>query len=188
MSEKTTNTVQMLDGRSLEFGAKKKMLKSTNVNADTGEIITQLDFANGETIVFNMPDDLKLLFAAHGAEQKLGDAIAGVDDIDDCVEAVRALTARLAKGEWNSVREANGLSGASILLRALVEVTGKPVDVIRETLSTKTQAEKVALRNTQAIRPVIERLEEEKRARAEKRGKGEAKPQINGEELLGSFM
>ena len=50
-------------------------------------------------------------FAAHGAEQKLGDEIAGLEDVDDCVIAIDSLIDRLYNGEWSVKREAGGMAG-----------------------------------------------------------------------------
>ena len=158
--ETQVETVKMGDGRVVDFPGKRKLLKSAAVV--DGKVQVQLDFRNGETRLFTISDALLLKFAAHGAEQKLGDEIAGLDDIDDCVMAVDALIDRLYNGEWGVAREANGMSGASVLAKALVEHTGKTMEQIRVFLSSKTHAEKVALRGNPKIKPIIERIEAEK--------------------------
>lgn len=157
-----TINVQMEDGSVAEFGSKKKMLKDTRIEGS--EIITKLSFANGRVITFNMPEEMILRFAAFGADQKFGDNIAGLTDIDDCVLATEELADRLMKGEWSMKRESSGMGGTSILVRALVEHTGKTVETIKEFLSKKSQAEKIALRNNTRIKPIIDRLEAEKAA------------------------
>ena len=164
MSTKTETqvvTVTMTDGRVVDFAGKRKLLKDSSVNAD-GKVQVRLDFRNGETRLFTLPDNLLPKFAAHGAEQKLGDEIAGLDDVEDCVLAVDELIDRLYNGEWGIKREANGMAGTSVLVRALVEHTGKTVEQIKQFLSGKSQAEKVALRNNPKIKPIVERIEAEK--------------------------
>ena len=164
MSAKTetqVETVTMTDGRVVDFAGKRKLLKESSVNAD-GKVAVRLDFRNGETRLFTLPDSLMAKFAAHGAEQKLGDEIAGLTDIEDCILAVDELIDRLYNGEWGVKREANGMAGTSVLVRALVEHTGKTVDAIKQFLSGKSQAEKVALRNNPKIKPIVERIEAEK--------------------------
>lgn len=164
MSTKTETqvvTVTMTDGRVVDFAGKRKLLKDSSVNAD-GKVQVRLDFRNGETRLFTLPDNLLPKFAAHGAEQKLGDEIAGLDDVEDCVLAVDELIDRLYNGEWSIKREANGMAGTSVLVRALVEHTGKTVEQIKQFLSGKSQAEKVALRNNPKIKPIVERIEAEK--------------------------
>lgn len=164
MSAKTetqVETVTMTDGRIVDFAGKRKLLKESSVNAD-GKVQVRLDFRNGETRLFTLPDALLNKFAAHGAEQKLGDEIAGLTDTEDCVLAVDELIDRLYNGEWSVKREANGMAGTSVLVRALVEHTGKTVEQIKQFLSGKSQAEKVALRNNPKIKPIVERIEAEK--------------------------
>ena len=164
MSTKTetqVETVTMTDARVVDFAGKRKLLKESSVNAD-GKVQVRLDFRNGETRLFSIPDALLNKFAAHGAEQKLGDEIAGLTDTEDCVLAVDELIDRLYSGEWSVKREANGMAGTSVLVRALVEHTGKPVEQIKQFLSGKSQAEKVALRNNPKIKPIVERIEAER--------------------------
>lgn len=165
--ETVIETVTMQDGSIVEFAGKRKLLKSSSVSAD-GKVSVKMDFRNGQTRVFTVPDTLLAKFAAHGAEQKLGDEIAGLDDIDDCVLAVDDLIDRLYNGEWGVKREANGMAGTSVLARALVELTGKTRDQIKTFLSAKTQAEKVALRNSAKVKPIVERLESEKAQKGSK--------------------
>ena len=160
-TETQVETVTMTDGRVVDFAGKRKLLKESSVTAD-GKVQVRLDFRNGETRLFTLPDNLLNKFAAHGAEQKLGDEIAGLNDVEDCVLAVDELIDRLYNGEWSVKREANGMAGTSVLVRALVEHTGKTVEQIKQFLSGKSQAEKVALRNNPKIKPIVERIEAEK--------------------------
>lgn len=166
--EPVINTVTMKDGRVVDFVGKRRLLKESSVTAD-GKVQVSLDFVNGETRVFTIPDSLLLKFAAHGAEQKLGDEIAGVEDTDDAVLAMDELIDRLYNGEWGVARDKSGLAGASILLRALVETTGQTVDNIKAFLKDKTAAQKAALRVNAKIKPVVDRLEAEKAAKSTKK-------------------
>lgn len=167
-------TVTMKDGRVVEFAGKRRLLKESIIEAD-GTVRVRLDFRNGETRLFTVPPSLMAKFAAHGAEQKLGDEIAGLKgeggkeaDIDDAVLAIDELIDRLYNGEWNVKTEGNGLAGTSVLIKALVEHTGKAVDDIKAWLKPKSQAEKMALRNNAKIKPIVERIEAEKVAKAAK--------------------
>lgn len=169
--EKTPSVeVTMEDSRIVEFAGKRQMLKESFIKPD-GTVAVRLDFRNGTTRMFNLPDSLLNKFAAHGAEQKLGDEIAGLTDIDDAILAIDELIARLDKGEWNQKREANGMAGTSILVRALAEAKGLQVDVVKKFLSGKTQAEKIALRANPSIKPIVDRLEAEKAQKAANNGK-----------------
>lgn len=161
------NTVTLQDGRIVEFVGKRKLLKDSILNAD-GTVSVRLDFVNGETRLFTIPADLMAKFAAHGAEQKLGDEIASLEDPADCVMAVDSLIDRLYNLEWNAKKESNGMAGTSILARALVEHSGKTMEQIKAFLLNKNQAEKVALRNNASIKPIVDRLETEKAAKSKK--------------------
>ena len=163
-TEPQVETVTMQDGRVVDFAGKKKLLKDASVTAE-GKVQVRLDFRNGETRIFTIPDNLLNKFAAHGAEQKLGDEIAGLAEIDDCVLAIDELIDRLYNGDWSVKRESSGMAGTSVLVRALVEHTGKTVEQIKAFLSGKSQAEKVALRNNPKIKPIVDRIESEKAAK-----------------------
>lgn len=150
--------VTMTDGSVVNFNKKQKLVKTSTID-DAGNISLRLDFVNGQTRTFSVPTSLLTKFAAHGAEQKLGDAIAGETDIDDAVLSMDDLITRLNNGEWNTTRAAGAFSGASVLLQALVEASGKSKEDIAAFLGTKTQAEKLALRRSAKLKPIIERIE-----------------------------
>lgn len=160
--ETVIESVKMGDGRVVEFAGKRKLLKESFVDTSDNSVKIRLDFRNGETRLFTVPPASLLKFAAHGAEQKLGDEIAGVDDIDDCVIGIDELIDRLYNGEWGQRREVNSLAGTSVLVRAMVEVYGKSVEKIKTFLKDKTHAEKVALRGSDKLKATIARIEAEK--------------------------
>jgi len=165
-----TITVRMDDGRDVEFGGKRKMLKTSTIDEASGEVVVRMDFVNGETRTYNIVSALMAKFAAHGAEQKLGDEIAGVEDVEDCVIAIDAILIRLENGEWNVKRDANGMAGASVLAKALIELTGKSKADIMVFLGTKSHAEKIALRTNPKLDGIVKRLEAEKASRSTKKG------------------
>lgn len=177
-TEKTA--IQMTDGRIVEFTAKQKLSKESFINTEAGTASVRLDFRNGQTRTFDIPSSMLLQFAAHGAEQKLGDAIAGEKDLDDAVVSVDDLIARLNQGQWVAQRAAGGFSGASVLIQALVEVTGKSVEEIKTWLEPKSQAEKLALRRSDRLKPVVERIEAEK-------AKNSKTPAVDTDALFGEL-
>ena len=154
--------VVLTDGRTAHFGKKNRLIKTTTIDEETGVVRTVLDFVNGETRTFEIPSALILRFAAHGAEQKLGDAMAGETDLADAVLAVDDTIKHLLEGEWNAKREAGAFTGTSVLIQALVEASGKSIEDIKAFLADKTQAQKLALRKSNQLKPIIERIEAEK--------------------------
>ena len=163
-AETVITTVTMDDGRVVEFAGKRRLQKEALV--EDGKVKIRLDFVNGETRIFTIPDAMLQKFAAHGAEQKLGDEVAGLKDIDDAILAIDNLMERLTAGEWNVKRDGDGLAGTSVLVKALVESTGQDVAKVKAFLKDKTQAQKVALRNNPKIKPIVERIEAEKAAKS----------------------
>lgn len=166
MTEATTKTpIQMEDGRTVEFTAKQRLDKETIINGD--EVTVRLSFRNGAVRSYTIAPDMLIRFAAHGAVQKLGDVVAGVKDDEDAVIAVEDLIAQLDRGEWSAARaKGDSFSGASILIKALVELSGKSVEQIKAFLGTKTQAEKLALRRSANLAPIVQRLEAEKASKS----------------------
>ncbi len=167
--------VKMSDGRSVEFVGKRKLLKETIINGD--KVSVRLDFRNGETRLFHIPHSLILKSAGHGMEQKLGDETAGTEKVEDMVLEVDELIAQLAKGEWTTVREAGGFSGASVVIRAIMEASGKTQDQVKAFLQKKiddaaARGEKMSrkalydsFRNpTSKVGKIVERLEREERS------------------------
>jgi hypothetical protein len=169
--------ITMSDGRVVEFGQKQRLVKTSNI-ADDGTITGRFDLDNGKTIDFTVPSSLLSRFAEHGMLQKIGDSIAGEKDTDDAFESMSDLVKRLSNGEWTQARQAGGFSGVSILIQALVEASGKSVEEIKAFLENKSQAEKLALRKSNTLAPIITRLEAEKAAKSTKT------PAIDGDALL----
>lgn len=168
-----TETVTMTDGRKVVFtGApnaprSRKLLKDYFINSEKGEVSVLLDFRNGQTRTFIIPQSLILQFAGHGAEQKLGDETAGLDDVDDMVFEVDALIERLNKGEFNKTREGSGATpGSSILVKAIMEASGRTMEQVKAFLATKSAKDKLNLRTqSPKIAPIVKRLEAEKAAK-----------------------
>lgn len=184
-AKREVKIVVMTDGREVEFAGKRRLVKSANISDNGFDVEVRLDFINGETRSFSMEASDKLFsrFAAHGMLQKLGDEVAGLDDVDDQVLAIDELIDRLSKGEWGAERsrgEGNAMAGLSVLAKALVQVSGKTPEAVREFLKGKSNAEKLALRENAALKPVIAELE----AKKKQKPKGDA---IDTDALLGEL-
>jgi len=169
----------MNDGRVVKFAGKRKMLKTTST--ENGVASVTFDFRNGETRTFTVPADLLLQAAAHGASQKIGDSVASESDLDDAILGIDEMIARLSKGEWFAEREgsADSFSGASIVIKAIGQITGKSADAVKAFLQGKIDAaaakgEKLtrqalykSFRNPATeVGKLIQQLEAEKNAKA----------------------
>lgn len=159
-AKREVKSVQMNDGRTVEFAGKHSIKKELIVEGDQAPGV-RIDFANGETVTFQVPEQFIAQAAAHGISQKLGDATAGVKSLDDAVEAVQAVIRQIQEGNWNAKREAGGFAGTSILVRALMEYKNLDRETVRAFLANKSQKEKLAMRNSKTLQPIVARLEAE---------------------------
>jgi hypothetical protein len=165
--------VKMSDGRTVGFAGKRKLLKESLF--ENGKAGARFDFRNGETRKIFSPDSLRDRFTSHGIKQKYGDEGAGVEDVDDMVLGFDELDTQIQAGKWSEERVGGGMAGTSVLLRALVEYSGRTVEQIKEFLTGKSQNEKLALRgstkvgpNGKSLRQIVEELEAAKVAKASK--------------------
>lgn len=186
--------VTMTDGRVTEWvaGSKQKMLKeaiviledgstvpvdeATDEQVAGGKLAVRLDFRNGATRTYPLNEKLTHRFAAHGGLQKYGDHLAGgvknddgspSEDLDDWAAATDALHDRIMSGDWSKGRE-GGVGGISILIKALMEYTGRSAEEVRNHIKDWTPKDRRAMRVDPEIKPIIERLEAEKDAAAAK--------------------
>lgn len=174
-AKREVKKVVMTDGREVEFVGIRRLVKNAVVSEDGFDVKVTLDFINGETRSFSLEANDKLFarFAAHGMSQKLGDEVAGLEDVEDQVMAIDELIERLGKGEWGAERsrgEGNAMAGLSVLAKALVQVSGKTPEAVREFLKSKSNAEKLALRENSALKPVIADLEAKKKQKPKAEG------------------
>ena len=158
--------VKMSDGREVSFAGKRKAIKSSDYV--DGKVQVRIDFRNGVSKLYTIPEQHTAKAACHGGEQKFGDSYAGVDDIGDMIACTDKVSDNLEAGDWSARVEGSGIAGSSVLARALAELTGKPLEEIKVWLKPKSQADKMALRASSKLKPIIERLEAEKVAKASK--------------------
>lgn len=185
-AERVVEKVAMDDGREVEFVGKQKAKKESLFDDQGHYFGTRFDFRDGRTFFFELAKlPHKLIdgdaehvaihvLAAHGVEQKLGDSYAGKDKISDMFDQVEGVAEQIYSGRWSKEREANEFAGTSILARALSEANGKPIEVVKAFLKTKTPQEKKAMRNSERLRAIIQRLEAEEEAKSTKKVDTEA--------------
>jgi hypothetical protein len=186
--KKDVQVVEMEDGRKVEFVGSRQVLKdgviilhdgavveydaATDEQKKAGQPAIRMDFRNGVSRLYPIRKDMVLDFAIHGGKQKYGDELAGhkSDDPDDWVLTLDELHTQLHdKGDWRSER-VPGQAGTSILIKALIEFneqkgTPKTVEQIKKFLEGKKPQEKEALKHTERLRPIVQRLEEERRSK-----------------------
>lgn len=188
--------VKMDDGREVGFAGKRKLIKSTlidekkvvsdgtTVTMEAGAVSVRLDFRNGKSRTYPLNVALLPKYAGHGAEQKFGDELAAPASEplseDDMVVAVDDLNEQVnVQGNWSAAREGGGgFSGASIVIKAICEASGKGVEEVKAFLQKKLDAavakgEKLTRKDLYAsfrnpnskTGQIIERLEREERAK-----------------------
>lgn len=181
MANKTEYTRVIMDDQTeVSFPGSRQLQKTASIN-DAGQLQVRFDFRNGEFRVFTIPESLLEQFALHGASQKLGDQVSGIKVLDDAIMAYDELADQLATGLWAAQREASAYTGASILAKALAELSGKDIQVVKETLKATSHEQKMVLRGNSKLKPIIERLEAEKQAKSKK-------PAVNSDELLDKVL
>jgi len=184
--------VNMTDGRTVNFAGKRKVNKETlldetkiavdddTVTMEPGAVSIRMDFRNGETRIISLPLALLAQFAGHGAEQKFGDELATTADKplseDDMLLAIDDLNASIQAGKWGKGRAAGGggVSGASIVVQAIMEATGKDLTFVKAWLQKKLETTEGLTRqalyasfrvSTSKTGQIISRLEAEKAAK-----------------------
>lgn len=191
--------VRMSDGREVGFAGKRKVVKETLidekrvvVDGDTitlqdGAVSVRMNFRNGQFRTYPLKLDLIPKYAGHGGEQKFGDELASPADKplneDDMILAVDALNQQVnVEGDWRAVSEGGGgFAGASVVVMALVEVSGKTLDQVKAFLQkklddAKAKGEKLSrkelydsFRNPNSkVGAVVKRMEEERLAKTAK--------------------
>jgi hypothetical protein len=177
--------VTMEDGTEVEFPRSRKTAKTVTVDEASGTVAVRFDFVNGavRSISSSEVSPATMLQAmGHGIAQKAGDEYSGVKEVEDMVLAVEEIFARLRSGDWIAVREGgDSTAGASVVIKAIMEVTGKDVAFVKTFLqgkldAAKTKGEKLSRQElynsfrapNSKTGAVIKRLEEDKLAKSNK--------------------
>lgn len=179
--KKTTEytSVKMDDGREVSFAGARQCDKTSLIDLANGTAAVRFDFRNGKTFTLQASEltvETQLTALAHGLSQKVGDEWSGTKDVEDMALTAETIITRLKNEGWSAPREAgDSLSGASVVIRAIVEVTGKSVEQVKAFLDGKIEAAKAkgeklsrqelyaSFRNpTSKTGVVIKRLEDEK--------------------------
>ena len=189
--------ITMTDGRVVEFAGTRQTDKTVLLDEAGVAVGIRFDFRNGQTrslLLSELAGALVAYSACHGIAQKAGDDYAGVKEIDDIVLSVDEIFARLRSGEWGAAKGASdSTAGASIVIKAICEVTGKDVEAVKAFLQGKLDKAKAAgeklsrqelynsFRNPASkTGVVIDRLEKEKLAKTSKADAGAMLEELGG--------
>ena len=183
--ETVYEAVTMEDGRVVQFPGNRKVQKEVTVDEAAGYVEVRFDFRNGavKSLKSNqLTRELELRAMGHGLSQKVGDEWSGTTEVEDMVLECEDMIQRLVNGDWGASRESgDSMKGASIVIRAICEVSGKDVATVKKFLTdtleaAKARGEKLSRQElyasfrhpTSETAPVIKRLEEEKGSKASK--------------------
>lgn len=115
--------------------------------------------------------DMQISLMVHGLKQKVADGAAmsrnpetGRPASDsDKIDRMNAIIDRLIAGQWRATGEGGATATGGYLLRALCELyPTRSVEQLREFVAGKSETEKIKLRASSKIAPIIERLKAEK--------------------------
>jgi hypothetical protein len=145
--------------------------KKSDISSDIFGSVLTLTFSNGESLeldVATLSPQIQVDAALHGVKQKLVDAAAIARDtatgrsatIADKYAAVREVFDRITgpTPTWNKVRTAGESGGNSLLLRALMQRSGKSRAEIEAFLEPHTKEEKAAMSAREDIAAIIATL------------------------------
>jgi hypothetical protein len=149
-------------------------MKRAAITADIFGTTLTVTFANGKDLsvdVLNLSPEIQRAAMLHGIKQKLVDAAAIARNtetgasatIDDKYSAVKSVFDRVTapNGTWNKEREAvaSNASGNTLLVRALMRMTGKDKDYVDDFLSAKTKEQRAALKKNPRVLAIIAELQ-----------------------------
>lgn len=145
--------------------------KKSDITSDIFGSVLTLTFSNGESLeldITTLSHQIAMEATLHGCKQKLVDAAAIARDtttgksatINDKYEAVKEVFDRITgpNATWNKVRSAGESGGNSLLLRALMQLSGKSKAEIESFLEPRTKEEKAAMSARQDIAAIIATL------------------------------
>lgn len=197
-------TVEMSDGRKVEFVGKQKLLKEAGVlvhgqfieiDSSTpeqiahGHLAIRMDFRNGATRTYPLNRDIIHRYALHGGLQKYGDQLAGgvkledgseSQDLDDWAYETDQLHDQLKSGIWAKTRVGGGGGGVSVLIQALMEFTGRTAEEVRDFIKDWDPKTKAQMRLDPDIKPIVDRITAEKAAKAPKVDTASLKEKLRG--------
>lgn len=148
--------------------------KRQAMSVDIFNTTLTVTFSNGKDLsidVATLSPEIQRQAMLHGIKQKLVDAAAMSRDaenlnsnqVDAKYEAVRTVHARLTSDHpsWNKERAAPGTpaNGNNLLVRALMQMTGRDKTYVDDFLSSKTKEQRAALKRNPRVLAIIAELQ-----------------------------
>lgn len=164
------NKVTMSDGRVVEIPVSRKLATEILEGGAEGEFGgVRFDFVNGETrtlLLSELPQAIINYSAVHGLKQKIADDWAGAKDdqgqpasLEDIVLMCDEMMARLRAGDWAVQRAAgDSMAGASVVIRAISEVSGKTVSEVKALLDKRLEQMKADAEASGKTAPTRQKL------------------------------
>jgi len=159
----TATVVKCEDGTEVRFPGKRKM--QIAITLAEGALKGVIYFLNGRVLPVDVAAEHTHNFIEYGFGQKVRDNVAGETDVDDMVVATQNQLERFAKGLWNETRERGAFSGASLLIQAIVQLTGRPIADVSAWVSTLSKPQRAAMEIDPNIGPIFRQLKEAKEAK-----------------------
>lgn len=151
-----TNAVILSDGRTATFGVRQKCKKEI-----ISETQIRFDYKNGEVLVFDLSKvDAATLrnLGLHGAKQKIGDEGADEDSADSYHAQCKAMIERLYAGTGFERMGGGGFQD-TVLIEALMKVSGMSREDVAAQLKGCSAEEKAALRQMPEVAEAIAAVE-----------------------------
>lgn len=143
----------------------------TGITADIYGTILTLTFSDGNELIVdaaNLSEDIRGAAIMHGLKQKLVDAAAIPRNTDtgrsatlaDKYDAIKEVADRITSigGTWNKVRGDGESAGNGLLVRALMQMSGKSRSEMETKLEPMSKEQKAALRNNPKVAAIIAEL------------------------------
>jgi hypothetical protein len=188
-----SNTVEMKDGRVLDFGVRGK--KKTEITHTATGVKIQFDVINGDshTVEFEVPDCeatplLKEIFA-YGAVQKISDTGVKAEDADDISLAIQQMIGQLVAGVWTQRTSGEGVArGLADLIEAVRRIKGYEVgsaeaDSLKAAMVAKSEDDIKSFKTNPTIKAIVSDIQAEKAAARAAKFRGEA-PEVATDELF----
>lgn len=146
-----------------------------SIDSEAGNVTFEI-VASGAKLVVKAADfsaDIQSRLILHGINGKVGDSAA--DPKLDAMEQLQATVKQLTEGTWAARASGGGGASSTLLSEALIRVTGKTADEVKEKLESLTDDEKKAMKKHAQVAAEIDKIKAERARDAAKKSAGAIK-------------